>query len=72
MTVELGKEDLVTLVSGLDCPYGMMTKYDKLEIGSYIGGFVDEWRWHKIGLRELSEEELYNIYKECKESWIEE
>jgi hypothetical protein len=55
MTVELNKDDLITLVNGLEAPNELMTKYKKLGIGSYTGGFVDEWRWDKYGLKELSE-----------------
>lgn len=69
MTVELNKEDLITLVKGLDAPNELMKKYKKLGIGSYTGGFVDEWRWDKYGLKELSEEELYNIFQECRSYW---
>lgn len=69
MIVELSKDDLITLVKGLECPNKMMSKYSKLEIGSYTGGFVDRWDWDKYGLKKLNEEELYNVFQECKSYW---
>ena len=68
MKIELSKDDLVALVIGTDCPYELINKYSKMDIGHYIGGFVDEWKWNVYGLKELSEEELYKIYQELKQS----
>jgi len=66
MTLELNKDELVTLVKGLEPSYILMNKYSKMGLGDYIGGFVDRWTWDKYGLQELTEEELYNIFQECK------
>ena len=66
MRLELSKDDLVALVLGTDCPYELNNKYSKMDIGHYTGGFVDEWNWDVYNLKELSEEELYSIYQECK------
>lgn len=66
MIVELNKDDLVTLVMGCNLNSKLTTKYSKLEYGHWTGGFVDEWTWYEWVLEDLSEEELYNIYKECK------
>lgn len=66
MTIELNKDDLVTLVNGSEPPYGQMNKYVKMGVGSYIGGFVDRWSWDEFALEELTEEQLYNIFLDCR------
>ena len=67
MKVELDKKDLIALVSGTS-PY-----YDAFEIplvkqnGYFIGGHVDKWSWNS--LKELTEEQLWELYNICKDSW---
>lgn len=70
MTIELNKDDLVALVVGSEPNSNLMNKYTVLKYGNWTGGFVDEWAWNKWELYRLDEEELYNIYKECRESQI--
>lgn len=48
MTVELDRDDLVNLIIGCSGPYyTIMDKYNEkgLNLGHYVGGFVDSWRW---------------------------
>ena len=72
MKIELNKDDLVALVVGSEPNSKLMNKYTVLKYGNWTGGFVDEWAWNKWELYRLDEEELYNIYKECRESQINE
>lgn len=47
MTVELDRDDLVNLIIGCSGPYyTIMDKYNEkgLNLGHYVGGFVDSWR----------------------------
>ena len=67
MILELTKDNLIKLVKGSKPKSNLMGEYSKLEYGNYIGGFVDEWTWYEWVLEELSEEELYKIFKECGE-----
>jgi len=71
MTVELNKDDLVTLVMGFNLDNDLINKYSGLEYGHWTGRHVDEWIWHKWALERLDEEELYNIFQECKSYKIE-
>jgi len=71
MTVELNKDDLVTLVMGFNLYNDLINKYSRLEYGHWTGGHADVWTWHKWALQRLDEEELYNIFQECKSYKIE-
>lgn len=47
MTVELDRDDLVNLIIGCSGPYyTIMDKYNEkgLNLGHYVGGFIDSWR----------------------------
>lgn len=62
--VELDKEDLICLVNGVDFSYiipDLARKY-----GTWTGGFVDKWDWEKEELRKLTEEQLLELYNECR------
>ena len=66
MTVELTKQDVIHLlrgVCGLD--YETIFKLKNMGLGSYIGGFVDEFEWHSpynLCWDKFSEQELYDLY----------
>jgi hypothetical protein len=68
MTVDLSKDDLVTLVIGCSPHHSLINKYSALKYGHWTGGFVDEWSWHKWTLEELNEEKLYDIFQECTQT----
>jgi hypothetical protein len=65
MTIELDRDDLMTLVRGSDPGYTYITEFEKAGYGSYTGGFVERWDWNN--LEKFTEEELYEIYKKCKQ-----
>jgi len=68
MQIELHKDDLVHLVLGVS-PY-----YDVMEHPSVKGKgrFSDNtgWDWHIANLKQLSEYELFELYKLCRDSWL--
>jgi len=64
MRVELNKSDLVSLVRGIT-PLSMENPLI-LNNGGY--GEDDIWKWGK--LNHLSEEELVEIFRVCKSSWL--
>lgn len=62
--MELDKEDLICLVNGVDLGYVIPPLARKC--GTWTGGFVDKWSWDKYKLRKLTEEQLLEVYNECK------
>jgi len=66
MTVELAKKDVIHLLRGVcDLDYGTIFKLEKMDLGSYIGGFVDEFEWYSPNgscWDKFSEQELYDLY----------
>lgn len=69
MNIELTKEDLVNMVQGTAPNYDAMSHPLITITGSYIGGFKDEWNWHRSKLMELEDYQLMEIYNVCKDSW---
>ena len=68
ITMELDKKDLVNLVSGSFVPYELMDTMTEKSLGSYQGGFYDRWVWSSVGLNNLTENELYDVYMILKNS----
>jgi len=69
MLVELNKKDIISLLMGSKPNYSVMDKIPK-ELGHYVGGFVDDWKWNYISENvPYTEEYLYNLYVMCKNSW---
>lgn len=69
MLVELNKKDIISLLMGSKPNYSVMDKIPK-ELGQYVGGFVDDWKWNYISENvPYTEEYLYNLYVMCKNSW---
>lgn len=69
MIVELNKSDLCCLLGGTYPSYPLMQKIIKMELGYYIGGFSDEWRWTlRNNSDSYSEEELWELYQEIKKN----
>lgn len=63
MIVDLSKKDLIHLFCGIWPSYKDMGRIASQGLGHYSGGFNDEWSWHVRDLNNLTEEELYNLYK---------
>lgn len=67
--INLDKGDLVTLVLGSSPYYSVFEEPLIKKCGSFTGGFVEKWSWSRSTLEQLTEEELYQIYIICKNSW---
>lgn len=68
MVVDLDRKDIVSLLKGVEPSYEIMENIPK-DLGSYTGGFVDRWNWSFWDDVDYTDEELYAIYKMCKDSW---
>ncbi|MFA5409375.1 MAG: hypothetical protein WC343_11445 [Bacilli bacterium] len=67
MKVELEKKDLIALVNGTSPYYNAFEIPLVKENGYYMAGHVEKWCWNS--LKELTEEELWELYNICKNSW---
>lgn len=69
MTVGLDRKDIISLLKGTSPNYSVMDKIPK-DLGSYVGGFVDDWKWNNISENvPYTDEYLYELYLMCKNSW---
>jgi len=69
MKAYLDREDIISLLTGIKPNYTVMNNIPK-ELGSYIGGFVDDWKWNNISKDvTYTDEYLYELYLMCKNSW---
>lgn len=66
MIIEVDRKDLEAMVKGTCPSYDVMNRPLIAANGSYVGGFVDDWKW---SLKFNTEEELFEMYKVCKNSW---
>lgn len=66
MTVELTKQDIIHLLRGTCISdYKIIFELEKMDLGSYIGGFLDEFEWYSPKgscWDKFSEQELYDLY----------
>ena len=69
MTVNLDRQDIISLLKGIKPYYSVMDKIPK-ELGSYIGGFANDWEWNDFDKNvSYTDEQLYELYLICKNSW---
>jgi hypothetical protein len=68
MNVTLDRKDLLYLVNGIQPDYSIFDNELVKKSGSYCGGFVDKWSWD-YRLNELNDQELWDLYVLCKNSW---
>lgn len=66
---KLDKIDLKNLVKSVSPNYSVMEYPLIKKSGRYIGGFHDKWDWEYGFEKNLSENELWEIYQLCKTSW---
>lgn len=66
MIVKLDKDDLVCLLESKCVPYEEIEEYENKGLGHYVGGFHDKWVWNTERLKELSEQQLFSIYRSLK------
>jgi hypothetical protein len=69
MMTDLKREDLVSLVKGIQPYYTVMGNELVSKSGVYTGGFHDKWDWNYKFEDGLTNEQLWNLYILCKESW---
>ncbi len=67
MNIDLDKNDLINLVRGQPPYYPI---FDNVLIKS--SGYYNDnkgWVWYKYELDKLTEQELFDLYQLCKDSW---
>jgi hypothetical protein len=69
MNIDLSKQDLLNLVLGTSPHYDVFENHRIKSAGKYIGGFKEEWQWDRSKLELLPEQELYQLYRICQNSW---
>jgi len=69
MNLELDKEDLVRLVLNIEPNIKILNNPIIKPNGSYNEKQY-KWGWYDSYLRELSEQELWEVYLICKQSWL--
>ena len=68
MIVDLDRKDIISLLTGSQPNYSVIDKIPE-EFGYYVGGF-NIWRWNDISENvSYSDEQLYDLYLMCKNSW---
>lgn len=67
MTATLDKTDLMNLVGGISPNYDVMGYPVVSDCGEYTE--LHGWTWSLYGLSERSEQELWDLYQLCKNSW---
>ena len=68
MLIELSKKDIINLVCGCSPNYSVFDNELVKEYGEYNGSY-GTWSWKKYRLEELSENELFELYLICKNSY---
>jgi len=69
MKLDLNKKDLISLAKGTSPNYAAM-KIPKIKENGVFEGSYGRWTWNYDAFENLTEEEIYNIYLICRESWI--
>ena len=68
MIVDLDRKDIISLLTGSQPNYSVIDKIPE-EFGYYVGDF-NFWRWNNISENvSYSDEQLYDLYLMCKNSW---
>lgn len=68
MTVNLDRQDIISLLKGTNPYYSVMDEIPK-ELGSYTGGLINDWEWYFDENVPYTDEQLYELYLMCKNSW---
>ena len=67
MKLDLNKQQLIHLVLSTSPGYNVFEHPLVKECGYYCGGFAEKWNWHGDKLRELTEEQLWDLYNICND-----
>lgn len=65
MTLDLDKEDLISLVKGTTPIHSLFEHPLIKECGSY-DRYLENWIWYTFKLKKLEEQTLYNLYQLLK------
>ena len=69
MLVNLDRDDLISLAKGTMPNYSVMN-HPKIKKHGYMGGpHGDEWKWKWNAFENCTDEEIWEIYQLCKNSW---
>lgn len=69
MTINISKEDLIVLIMG-SFPHQSLFENERIKgLGENTSGYSIGWIWYDEKLADLSEEELWGLYNQCKLSW---
>lgn len=68
MKFDLDKKDLISLVKGTDPNLNVMGDPKIRSRGSY-GETHGRWDWNYRAFEGCSEQEIYEVYQLCKNSW---
>ncbi len=60
------RQNIETLIKGSFVPYELMTDPLISQLGSYIGGFKDDWEWYPFFPDSITTEELLEAYNKLK------
>ena len=69
MTVNLDKDDLISLVKGVKPSWTLMETLENQNLGRYSD--INGWHWDDSSLSALDEVALFTLYKNTKNSWNE-
>jgi hypothetical protein len=69
MTVELDRKGLETLVRGTSPHYNLFKDTIIKRMGDYYGGFLDDWKWQYDFPPDITDEQLFEVYQKCRNSW---
>jgi hypothetical protein len=68
MKQDLTKQDLTNLVKGVAPFYNLFLNPLVRKSGDYNGSH-DKWTWHYGFEKDLTEQELWDLYVLCRDSW---
>lgn len=68
MKLDLDREDLISLAKGQTPNYSVMGNSKIKPHGSFSGSY-GQWDWNYCSFEKCSDEEIFEIYSICKQSW---
>lgn len=63
ITVNLDRQDLFNIVIGTVPPYQLHKELEARGLGTSVAW---GWSWSRWGLEELTDDELFIVYQQCK------
>jgi hypothetical protein len=66
--LKIGKDTLIDLVFGVGPNFNIFKNPTVARCGKYNGSY-GSWSWDMVELNKLTEDELYDLYKLCRDSW---